>query len=303
MQTETLVQSPISSNFINPKPVEDIQKESIVQCQKPIKQKLKSKTSKKVSKLLKESKNEQSPLQSAAIPITKNSDFSFEKNLDSDQSHLDSNSSHSQVNSRRNKRAVKRPGSFGPDFVCPMELENIPKKPKKKRAVEKVQEIVETRIPDPGIFCLCKGIDDGIRPMIQCKTCEDWFHFDCVGLQENNVPEEYLCPNCSKQDSKPKVSKITQPVLNKPKEIHKMSGLDLLIFAMEQYESQSGRKPSTPILSHCKEKTLSSQDSEHSIDENKEIEPEIIKFDQNKRKSLSKALNLNSKTLSESKYF
>lgn len=33
-----------------------------------------------------------------------------------------------------------------------------------------------------GVYCICKGIDDGVRPMVQCDWCHDWFHFACLGL-------------------------------------------------------------------------------------------------------------------------
>lgn len=34
-----------------------------------------------------------------------------------------------------------------------------------------------------GVYCVCKGIDDGIRPMIQCDSCKNWFHFACIGME------------------------------------------------------------------------------------------------------------------------
>ena len=34
------------------------------------------------------------------------------------------------------------------------------------------------------LFCVCHSIDDGMRPMIQCDSCADWFHFTCVGIKE-----------------------------------------------------------------------------------------------------------------------
>ena len=37
--------------------------------------------------------------------------------------------------------------------------------------------------PDPlQLFCICRAPDDGLRSMIQCDHCADWFHFDCVGI-------------------------------------------------------------------------------------------------------------------------
>lgn len=54
------------------------------------------------------------------------------------------------------------------------------------------------------IYCLCRQPYDELRPMLSCDHCNDWFHYDCIGLQpprdnedDNEVaPEEYRCPKC-----------------------------------------------------------------------------------------------------------
>lgn len=43
---------------------------------------------------------------------------------------------------------------------------------------EQVEELLEERVeqekePEP-VFCVCRGPDDGMRPMIQCDHCDDW---------------------------------------------------------------------------------------------------------------------------------
>ena len=42
-------------------------------------------------------------------------------------------------------------------------------------------------------FCVCNGEDDG-RPMIECSngsTClMNWFHFECIGMAMDEVPDE-----------------------------------------------------------------------------------------------------------------
>ena len=47
-------------------------------------------------------------------------------------------------------------------------------------------------------YCICRKEDDG-RFMIQCDSCEEWFHGHCVGLskKEGNELNEYKCPICS----------------------------------------------------------------------------------------------------------
>ena len=71
---------------------------------------------------------------------------------------------------------------------------------------------------DKVTFCICKGKDDGVRPMLQCDMCKDWYHFDCVDISEENVPDIYSCPIC---DIK-KTRSITETGI---------SPLDLLIIA------------------------------------------------------------------------
>ncbi|KAJ3106526.1 hypothetical protein HDU97_006119 [Phlyctochytrium planicorne] len=53
-------------------------------------------------------------------------------------------------------------------------------------------------------FCVCKRKYVPSEPMIACDTCEDWFHFDCVGLtvSEAEAIVSYQCPQCRPTDSK-----------------------------------------------------------------------------------------------------
>ena len=54
------------------------------------------------------------------------------------------------------------------------------------------------------LYCLCKLPHDGERPMLQCDSCRDWFHWDCVGLtppgddedDEEIAPANFQCPGC-----------------------------------------------------------------------------------------------------------
>lgn len=100
--------------------------------------------------------------------------------------------------------------------------------------------VSEKRIPDPGIFCICKGVDDGVTPMLQCDTCKDWFHFGCVNIPEGKEPKIYSCPNCKNKGG--------------------VSPLDLLILAAEN-------------MARCETSEVKSELSEsksRSIDEHKE---------------------------------
>ena len=44
--------------------------------------------------------------------------------------------------------------------------------------------------------CICDFLhDDGY--MICCDRCAVWQHIVCMGIERNNIPEEYLCERCN----------------------------------------------------------------------------------------------------------
>ncbi|KAI8320939.1 hypothetical protein GQ54DRAFT_305160 [Martensiomyces pterosporus] len=50
---------------------------------------------------------------------------------------------------------------------------------------------------DQGVIrCIC-GIDDDDGFTIQCENCLVWQHAVCVGVEQDNVPDEYLCEKCN----------------------------------------------------------------------------------------------------------
>ncbi|KAH8815793.1 hypothetical protein F5884DRAFT_194437 [Xylogone sp. PMI_703] len=44
--------------------------------------------------------------------------------------------------------------------------------------------------------CVCKGPDNGSF-MIQCESCENWLHADCVGVDRRALPSVYICAFCA----------------------------------------------------------------------------------------------------------
>lgn len=44
--------------------------------------------------------------------------------------------------------------------------------------------------------------------MIACDNCNEWYHGQCVGLEEEDSVsiDEYFCPKCSKQRSQTNTS-------------------------------------------------------------------------------------------------
>lgn len=53
---------------------------------------------------------------------------------------------------------------------------------------------------DGGIIrCIC-GYPEDDGSTIQCDVCDVWQHFLCIDIDENNVPDEYLCDECSPRE-------------------------------------------------------------------------------------------------------
>ena len=52
------------------------------------------------------------------------------------------------------------------------------------------------------VYCICRKNSFG--NMIECDECKEWFHYDCVGIDEDNVPEEWNCEECEKKLKKKK---------------------------------------------------------------------------------------------------
>ena len=45
------------------------------------------------------------------------------------------------------------------------------------------------------IYCICKNKESG--NMIMCDNCQNWFHFKCIGMDENSNPNEFYCKACN----------------------------------------------------------------------------------------------------------
>ena len=78
-----------------------------------------------------------------------------------------------------------------------------PKSGKKRKTTEGgegVGEAEEEQIEAPELFCLCRQPDDG-REFIECDSCNQWYHCECVGvnLQVSHLHAFFpsTCPSSS----------------------------------------------------------------------------------------------------------
>ncbi len=46
------------------------------------------------------------------------------------------------------------------------------------------------------IYCTCRQADYGPK-LIECKTCEKWFHLECITKPENLEEDDSFCSACS----------------------------------------------------------------------------------------------------------
>ena len=64
-----------------------------------------------------------------------------------------------------------------------------------------ISDEFETSNDDESTYCICRGPDDG-RFMICCDVCNEWYHGQCVGMENNACKEyvdndiPYICPFC-----------------------------------------------------------------------------------------------------------
>jgi len=55
-------------------------------------------------------------------------------------------------------------------------------------------ESAQKESDEPGErHCICRGLDNGAH-MIQCTTCQNWFHSTCVEIDPTNIPKEEMLP-------------------------------------------------------------------------------------------------------------
>ena len=73
-------------------------------------------------------------------------------------------------------------------------------------------------------YCVCRSRYDPTRPMICCDVCDEWYHYECVGLcipssnddnnsnkeEEDDEEQSYVCPRCIKDGKNDNDNKYNQ---------------------------------------------------------------------------------------------
>ena len=47
-------------------------------------------------------------------------------------------------------------------------------------------------------WCICRRGDDGVQVMIECSECKEWFHHECMSLNQLKCDDitQYICIAC-----------------------------------------------------------------------------------------------------------
>ncbi|KAL8277393.1 hypothetical protein RQP46_010233 [Phenoliferia psychrophenolica] len=69
-----------------------------------------------------------------------------------------------------------------------------------RRDKEKEQEVDEEEEKDDRLYCICRQLYDNDRTMIACDKCEEWYHLDCIKIDDDRIDlvDQLICPLCAK---------------------------------------------------------------------------------------------------------
>ncbi|ORX38275.1 hypothetical protein BD324DRAFT_346512 [Kockovaella imperatae] len=78
------------------------------------------------------------------------------------------------------------------------------KKVKSKPPKSKSKKRTKKQSKDSDTYCICQSDGEDGRPMIECGTCDNWFHFDCLELSVDEAERihEFVCPDCQTETGK-----------------------------------------------------------------------------------------------------
>ena len=138
------------------------------------------------------------------------------------------NSANGNNNSIYNKITEDKSISIIPDKIKKTEklLGNKTKRPnhnnRKKNAgnVEYYEENKQNGEEDNKIYCICNQPSYG--KMIECDSCMNWFHYKCIGMNENDSePDSWLCAECIEKFENSNINNSTNIINNKTKKKEK----------------------------------------------------------------------------------
>ncbi|XP_030828974.1 transcription initiation factor TFIID subunit 3 [Strongylocentrotus purpuratus] len=109
----------------------------------------------------------------------------------------------SKASKQKDKKKVTQKQKAAPPPPPPEpepEPEPEPPKPKADGPCILIAETAGTVVNEDGEkiwYCpACKKADDGVLPMIGCDTCDDWYHWECVGITEEPSTNDWYCKRC-----------------------------------------------------------------------------------------------------------
>ena len=49
------------------------------------------------------------------------------------------------------------------------------------------------------LYCICQRPGNAVDgTMIECETCNEWYHCQCVSIREDSIPSSWECHRCGK---------------------------------------------------------------------------------------------------------
>lgn len=162
-------------------------------------------------------------------------------------------------------------------YVDPLKLPELDAVPADKKRVAKLKRKAKKQRPtsprtSPStndsegdrLYCVCRCPYDDSRAMIQCDRCLNWFHFDCVHIDEDSIPETYECDNCSfLQDAgRPRKSVTPRPDLSACPDKRRLDGFICMLLKAAAQQDRRGRTKKTFSAKRPRPEILSSGDSD-----------------------------------------
>ena len=125
---------------------------------------------------------------------------------------------------------------------------------------------------DDEVVCICNGKDDG-RELVQCDTCQTWYHLHCIGIKNiaelGREEDPWFCRGCIARCRSPSTEPdnfvVREPTLvPTDSETHRHRSEDMPFYQPPLQESpnwHSSRMPKTPPRVAC----ISHPESNHSL--------------------------------------